>query len=131
MAWANMTNAIPSTTLIDYCDALPCEGKFLRLTWRGEPFLLFASTTRHRYHNQLLAHFAQTHAIPHHWLSESELAIDHPDLHLLGGGRFRADGDTLELWDDSQAYGRFQEEGLERMIAETDHRWNRLTLVIR
>ena len=131
MVYATGKDAMPPTPLIDYCDALPCEGKFLRLTWRGKPFLLFAPTTRFRYHNQLLAHFAQTHAIPHRWLSESELSIDHPVLKIHGGGRFRADDDTLELWDDSQAYGRFLEEGLERMIAEADHRWSRLTVVIR
>ena len=80
---------------------------------------------------KLLAHFAQTHAIPPRWLSESELEIDHPELEILGGGRFRADGDILELWDDSQAYGRFREEGSERLIAETSHPWCTLRLVIR
>lgn len=117
--------------LIDYCAALPCEGKFLRLRWRGEPLLLFAPIDRFRYHNQLLAHFAEAHAIPHRWRSESELAVDHPQLTILGGGRFRADGETLTLWDDSEAYGRFAEEGLVELIGDADHPWSALRVEIR
>lgn len=110
----------------------PLEGKFLQLVWRGVEYLVFASATLHRYHNQILARFCEEHGIPHRWLSEARLEVDSTQLTVLGGGRFRADGvqRRLVLWDNSQVYGRFAERGLPTRIASADHPWSRYTVEI-
>ena len=45
---------------------------------------------------------------------------------VSGGGRFRVDTltETLLLWDNSQAYGRFEESGLSDKIAGAGHPWS-------
>ncbi len=95
------------------------QGKFLQLNWQGKEYLLFATFAVHRYHNQILAHFLQEHALPHRWLSREKLEFDVPGLKVVGGGRFlgRSRRQVLELWDDSQAYGRFDDDGLAQTLA--------------
>ena len=102
------------------------EGKFLQLRWHGQEYLVFAPQTLHRYHNQLLAHFLADHAIPHRWLNQEKLQIDGPKVTVIGGGRFRVNTltATLLLWDNSQAYGRFEESDLPNKIAGAGHPWS-------
>jgi hypothetical protein len=124
--------------IIDYCgdapDGVPqdLEGKFLQLSWRGQEYLVFASGEPHRYHNQILGRFLQERGVPHRWLGPQQLEVDDPGLVVLGGGRFRASGlrRTLELWDDSHAYGRFREVGLAQSLAAAGHRWSGFDLRI-
>lgn len=101
------------------------EGKFLQLVWQGREYLIFVSATRHRYHNQILAQFCADQGIAHRWVTDQRLEVADPSLTVLGGGRFRADARTrtLELWDNSQAYGRFVEHGLCERIAAAEHPW--------
>ncbi len=101
-------------------------GKFLQLKLRGQEYLVFAAAELHRYHNQILAHFLEDQAVAHHWVDPERLSVDSPEVTVVGGGRFRADdaSEVLELWDDSQAYGRFHEEGLARKIAAAGHPWS-------
>lgn len=108
------------------------EGKFLQLVLRGKEYLVFAPKSLHRYHNQILAHFLSDRAIPHEWIAEQELKVFEPDVQVMGGGRFRADFEnaTLDLWDNSQAYGRFDDRDLAAGIAQADHPWNRLSVHI-
>lgn len=108
------------------------EGKFLQLVLHGREYLVFASATRHRYHNQILAEFCADRGIAHRWVTAERLEVTDPALTVLGGGRFRADtrACTLELWDNSQAYGRFVERGLPERIAAADHPWARYTVTI-
>ena len=121
-----------SVVIIDYplpesaANRTEYEGKFLQLRWRGREYLVFAPLTRHRYHNQLLAHFLADHAIPHRWSNQETLQIDEPELTVSGGGRFRVNTltETLLLWDNSQAYGRFEESGLPDKIAGAGHPWS-------
>ncbi|HYQ91970.1 MAG TPA: hypothetical protein VES89_07820 [Candidatus Competibacteraceae bacterium] len=102
------------------------EGKFLQLRWRGREYLVFAPLAQHRYHNQLLAHFLTDHAIPHRWLNQETLQVEALELAVSGGGRFRVNTltKTLLLWDNSQAYGRFEESGLPDKIAGAGHSWS-------
>ena len=106
------------------------EGKFLQLIWREREYLVFASSEIHRYHNQILAHFLTDSAIPHRWVTRETLEFAHPALNVIGGGRFRVDtGErSLALWDDSQAYGRFQTSGLTDRIAASAHPWSHFTV---
>ena len=100
-------------------------GKFLQIRWRGREYLLFAPFELDRYHNQILARFAQQQRIPHAWLDEQTLELGSAELIVIGGGRFRADHarKRLALWDDSQIYGRFDERGLAHKIAAAHHPW--------
>lgn len=126
-----------ATIIIEYSSlaggAGPREGKFVQLEWRGREYLLFAPKTLHDYHNQILGQFLAEQGIAHHWASQQTLAVDDPDLNILGGGRFRADprAASLSLWDNSQAYGRFREAGLAERIAAAAHPWSGYTVVIR
>jgi len=102
------------------------EGKFLQIVWRKREYLLFAPAEIHRYHNQILARFLHENAIAHRWVTEEKLEVDSPDLAVTGGGRYRAEvgGKVLELYDDSQAYGRFDEEGLAERVAASGDLWS-------
>ena len=106
------------------------SGKFLQLRWHGQDLLLFAPAARHRYHNQILAAFAAQQGLPHRWITPERLELNHPDLLVIGGGRFDLDlaSGSLRLWDASQAYGGFQSERLAGGLAQTGPPWNRLSL---
>lgn len=108
------------------------EGKFLQLVLRGVEYLVFAPASLHRYHNQILAQFCADRGIPHRWVTDERLEVDSPQLAVLGGGRFRADTvqRRLELWDNSQAYGRFDERGLAAKIAAAKHSWRTYVVTI-
>ena len=113
-------------------DAAPLEGKFLQLRWAGREYLLFASTDEHRYHNQVLGRFLSEQGIPHHWEGAENLAVDHPGLTVLGGGRFRLDllAKELRVWDASSVYGRFDASALPEQLAAADPLWQGLTLSV-
>ena len=99
------------------------KGKFLQISWRAQEYLLFATFDQHHYHNQILARFCQNNAIRCRWVGEETLEVNDPTLAVLGGGRFDLDAahKALNLSDNSQAYGRFQEKGLLEKIAAADH----------
>jgi len=109
------------------------QGKFLQLHWQGQEQLIFADASIHAYHNQILAEFALEQGLNCRWVTPEQLELEHPDLDVLGGGRFRLDREagTLELWDDSQAYGRFREQGLAERIAAAGAPWSALRVSIR
>jgi len=108
------------------------EGKFIQLRWQGQEYLVFAPFEIHRYHNQILAHFLQEQGIAHHWEDGKRLAIDDPGIRVIGGGRFHLDPGRhrLELWDDSQAYGRFDEQGLADKLTRAGEPWSGLRLEV-
>lgn len=101
------------------------EGKFVQLKWRDREYLIFADFDTHRYHTQILGQFLDEQGIPHHWDDPQHLDLENSPVAVMGGGRYRADtaNKALELWDDSQAYGRFQDEGLTERLARTTHPW--------
>jgi hypothetical protein len=113
-------------------DAAPLEGKFLQLRWAGRAYLLFATADEHRYHNQILGHFLSEQGIPHRWEGAENLAVDHPELSIAGGGRFRLDLSTKELrvWDASSVYGRFDAPALSEQLAAADTPWQGLALSV-
>lgn len=108
------------------------EGKFLQLTLRGQAYLLFAPATLHRYHNQLLAAFLEQRQIPHRWATPETLVIESDEVVVQGGGRFRLDptGRQLTLWDNSQAYGRFDPRTIIQQIAGSGHPWSAFAIHI-
>ena len=109
------------------------QGKFVQFEWQGNEYLLFATRDQHRFHNQMLAHFMDDHAIPHRWVDDQTLEIDSDALKIIGGGRFlyRREQNLLELWDNSQAYGRFNESGIKAKIHAANHHWSGANVLVR
>jgi len=80
-------------------DDASLEGKFLQLRLAAQDYILFATATECRYHNQILARFLSEQGIPHCWEQGVNLVVDHPELAVIGGGRFR-----LRLCENSIHY---------------------------
>ena len=108
-------------------------GKFLQLALDGTSWLLFAGADPFRYHNQILAAFLDEHGVAHRWRGREVLEYDRQRVRVAGGGRFDLDLDsaTLEVWDNSTAYGRFHEELVTQQLAATDPPWSVLSVRIR
>ena len=104
----------------------PCSGKFLQLALAGRDYLVFAAASVHHYHNQILAAFAATNGITYDWLEPGVLEVKDPTLTVRGGGRFRVDpvARVIEVWDNSQAYGRFDAACLPAQVAAAGHAWS-------
>ena len=111
-------------------DDASLEGKFLQLRLAARDYILFATATECRYHNQILARFLSAQGIPHRWEQAVNLVVDHPELAVIGGGRFRLDAnrESLRVWDDSSLYGRFDSSRLAVQLAAAGPPWNRLAL---
>ena len=54
----------------------PIEGKFLQLRLAARDYLVFASATEYRYHNQILARFLSEQSIPHRWEDAENLVVE-------------------------------------------------------
>ena len=108
------------------------KGKFIQFTLGEREYLVFAPFSLHLYHNQILSQFVRENDIAHRWIGRETLAVDDPELQVIGGGRFHVDEQrgVLKLSDNSQAYGRFDERGLADKIAASGHVWSRYKIVI-
>ncbi len=108
------------------------RGKFVQISWQGEPWLLFASKDQHAFHNQIVAHFMSEQHLPYHWQSPEILNFEEPDLAIVGGGKFLLDWQAkqLNLSADSMVYGRFREEGLKESLAECGMPWREFVINI-
>ena len=111
-------------------DDASLAGKFLQLRLAARDYILFATATECRYHNQILARFLSGEGIPHCWEQAVNLVVDHPELAVIGGGRFRLDvnRESLHVWDDSSVYGRFDASRLAVQLAAAGPPWNQLAL---
>lgn len=111
----------------------PLEGKFLQLRLAARDYILCATATECRYHNQILARFLSEQGVPHRWEGEEKLVVDRPELAVTGGGRFRLDAtrESLHVWDDSSVYGRFDPSRLAAQLAVGGPPWERLVLSVR
>lgn len=126
---------VPPCKIVNYpplADEAELEGKFVQFQWRGITYLLFAIKAEHRFHNQMLGRFFEEHAIPHHWQGKEALIVDSDEVSVSGGGRFRytRGSNRLELWDNSQVYGRFDDTVLEQCIHAATHPWATVEVMI-
>ncbi|MCP3878241.1 MAG: hypothetical protein GY701_07595 [Sulfitobacter sp.] len=110
----------------------PLEGKFLQLRLAARDYILCATATECRYHNQILARFLSEQGVPYRWEGEEKLVVDCPELAVTGGGRFRLDAthESLHVCDDSSVYGRFDPSRLAEQLAATGPPWDRLVLSV-
>lgn len=120
------------TVILSYLAAGDGEGKFIQFMLGGREHLVFAPRELHRFHNQILGQFLADRNLPHRWSDHQVLEINTPDLVVTGGGKFRVNTETktLELWDNSQVYGRFDARGLAARIGAADHPWSAYTIRI-
>ena len=117
---------------IEIDDEVLLEGKFVQLTWAGREYLLFAAADELRYHNQIFGRFLTEQGIPHRWEGAENLVVDHPDLTVMGGGRFRLNcqTNTMRVWDASSVNGRFDASALSTQLAAADPPWQGLALSV-
>lgn len=120
----------PSLEMLSNAETI--EGKFLQFRWQGNEYLLFATRDEHKFHNQMLGHFLSDHKIPHHWQDSEHLEFADTGISVIGGGRFHftAKPAKLELWDNSMAYGRFDEAGLADRLMASGHLFGSGEIVI-
>ena len=120
----------PSLEAMRHLDEV--RGKFVQITWKGQPCLLFASKDQHAFHNQILAHFLSDNHLPYHWKSPELLEFDQDDLVIVGGGKFLLEWNSnrLSLFDNSMVYGRFDEAMLEETWKQVGKPWADFTLTI-
>lgn len=113
-------------------DAPMVEGKFIQLRLRDAEYLVFAPKHLHGFHNQILARFLADRDIEHHWANDQALEFESDSVRVIGGGRFRLDRQArkLELWDSSQAYGRFDERELPQRLRDAGHPWSGYEIAI-
>jgi len=109
------------------------SGKFVQFRWRGVEYLLFATRDQHRFHNQMLARFLEQHGLPHRWSDDETLEINTDELQVTGGGRFHIEPghQQLELSDNSQAYGRFDETDIEEKIRTAESLLSRYSITVK
>jgi hypothetical protein len=108
------------------------RGKFVQISWKGEPWLLFASKDQHQFHNQIVAHFMSEQHLSHHWHSPEVLRFEQLDLEISGGGKFQLNWQDkcLILSANSMVYGRFQEEGLMASLQQAGMPWSEFMIII-
>lgn len=124
---------MPAPIIVTYCPGgSDCEGKFLQLVLDGTEHFVFAPSDQHGYHSQILERFLGEQGIACRWDGQ-DLRVDYPGLQIGGGGRFRLHrgNGTLELWDNSQAYGRFDDQVIAERIRMATGPWSGLTVLVR
>jgi hypothetical protein len=77
-------------------------------------------------------HLLAEQEIPYRWEDSESLVAGHPELTVLGGGRFCLDlrPKTLRVWDASSVYGRFDASALSEQLAAADSPWKGLTISV-
>jgi hypothetical protein len=118
------------TILIDYSEAdyrdlagtdLPdrYEGKFVQIRKGATEYLVFSSKVFTRFHADIVERFCSDREIPgiYHSQNKSFEILD-PAWVVKGGGKFERDREKklLHLYDDSMAYGKFENYGLKEKI---------------
>jgi hypothetical protein len=95
----------------------PCKraGKFVQIRHRNTEYLVFSPKEFTRYHADLAEKFCREKEIAGTYNRQlKRYDIIDPSWVILGGGKFEIDEEQkiLRLYDNSMAYGKFQEYGL-------------------
>lgn len=90
-------------------------GKFIQVRHRDTEYLVFSPKEYTRYHADLVEKFCLEKEISGTYNRQCKrYDILEPSWVILGGGKFEIDEEqkTLRLYDNSMAYGKFQEYAL-------------------
>ncbi len=95
------------------------SGKFIQIKHKDTEYLIFSPKEFTRYHADLVEKFCLEKGIAGTYNRQlKRYEILDPSWGILGGGKFEIDEEEkiLRLYDDSMAYGKFQEYGLMKNI---------------
>jgi hypothetical protein len=117
-------------TIIDYSDVYYTQsekarkpkriyGKFVQMRHEGMEYLLFSPKEYSKYHADIVKTYCQEKGIGGIYNGQAKrFDIDDPSWDILGGGKFEMDKEkkVIRFFDNSMAYGRFEERGLKEKI---------------
>jgi len=117
-------------TIIDYSDVYytqtaktqrpeKIQGKFVQMRHKGMEYILFSPKEFSKYHADIVKTYCQEKGIAGIYNGQAKrFDIDDPAWVILGGGKFEMDREekVIRLYDNSMAYGRFEERGLKEKI---------------
>ena len=112
-------------------DLRSMQGKLLQVRLPDRDCLVLAASQACSYHNQALARLLTEQAIPCRWESAAVLVWEHPEVQVIGGGRFQllADRQAIRVWDSSGVYGPFDPQRLADQLQHAPAPWSGLRLV--
>ncbi|GAQ94275.1 Janus/Ocnus family [Thermodesulfovibrio aggregans] len=99
------------------------SGKFVQLSHNDNEYLVFAPKEFAKYHSNILEHFSkEMNLVGNYDTQNKRYDILEPEWYILGGGKFEIDRikKELKLYDDSMAYGRFNDKGLKERLQNTE-----------
>jgi hypothetical protein len=94
-------------------------GKFVQIKHEDTEYLIFAPQEFTRYHADLVQKFCQDKGVDGSYNEQIKRYDMHdPSWIIIGGGKFEIDDEenSLRLYDNSMAYGRFDSRGLKKKI---------------
>lgn len=95
------------------------SGKFLQIRNDDMEYLVFSTRKLTPYHANILERFCRERGIKGSYDGEGKrYGIEDPLWAVKGGGKFEIDAKnkTVRLYDDSMAYGRFEQAGLKEKV---------------
>lgn len=99
------------------------NGKFVQLRHDDTEYLVFSPKEYSPYHADILERFCRERSIDGAY-QEGKKRFDIHDAEwaIQGGGKFEIDETKrhIRFYDNSMAYGRFEEKGLAKKVRQTD-----------
>lgn len=102
-------------------------GKFVQIWHAEEEYLILSPKEFKKYHANIVEQFSKDMNLAGAYDSEQKrFDIFDPEWVIRGGGKFEIDRreKILRLYDDSMAYGRFNDEGLAERLSGTEEFFN-------
>lgn len=99
------------------------SGKFVQIWHEGDEYIVLSPKEFKKYHANIVEIFSKDRGLAGAYDSEQKrFDIFEPEWKIMGGGKFEVDKKEriLRLYDDSMAYGRFNDEGLAERLAGTE-----------
>jgi hypothetical protein len=99
------------------------SGKFVQIRNDDTEYLVFSPAQLTPYHAGLIERFCLEAGLEGSYDSERKrYNIHDPAWVIVGGGKFEIDRikETVRLYDDSMAYGKFDSEGLKEKIMQIE-----------
>lgn len=98
-------------------------GKFVQIKHENTEYLVFSPKEFTKYHADIVEKFCSEQVLSGFYNAVKKLyEIHDPGWFIIGGGKFEWDKaeKQIRLYDDSMAYGRFKEAGLEERILKIE-----------
>lgn len=107
------------------------SGKFVQLMHNDNEYLVFSPKEFSKYHANIVEHFSKERGLGGAYNTEKRHYDLYEDGWIITGGKFEIDTEKkeLRLYDDSMAYGRFNDEGLKERLLNSEE-FSGFTIVI-